>query len=143
MQAYLAVKFHEHMGNRPLIERLSDLFARHGVELSCVIRDLERWGEVRLSPADLMRGAFEALERADFVLVELSEKGVGIGIEAGFAYAKGIPIFTIAASGSEISGTLRGISSQVWQYTEENLGSVCREVACCAAEATSRKRGES
>jgi len=31
------------------------------------------------------------------MVVDLTEKGVGVGIEAGYARARGIPIVTIAA----------------------------------------------
>jgi nucleoside 2-deoxyribosyltransferase len=46
----------------------------------------------------------------------LTEKGVGLGIEAGYAYAKGIPIITIVKSGSDISETLVGISKKIFLY---------------------------
>jgi len=52
------------------------------------------------------------------VLVDLTEKGVGLGIEAGYAYANGIPIVTIAQTGADISETLRGIASTVFFYTD-------------------------
>lgn len=39
-----------------------------------------------------------------------------MGIEAGYAYAKGIPIITIAKSGSDISETLEGISDEIIFY---------------------------
>jgi hypothetical protein len=50
------------------------------------------------------------------IVIELSEKGVGLGIEAGYAFAKGIPIITIARTGSDISETLRGISQDIFFY---------------------------
>ena len=51
-------------------------------------------------------------------MVDLTEKGVGLGIEAGYAYAKGIPIAVIAKKGSDISATLQGISQQLFLYDE-------------------------
>ena len=44
------------------------------------------------------------------------EKGVGLGIEIGYAYAKGIPIIVIAKRGSEISSTLQGIARETFFY---------------------------
>jgi nucleoside 2-deoxyribosyltransferase len=38
------------------------------------------------------------------------------GIEAGYAYAKGVPIITIAKNGSDISETLIGISKKIYFY---------------------------
>ena len=52
--------------------------------------------------------------------VDLTEKGVGLGIEAGYACAKGIPIVIVAQQGSDISATLQGISQQVIFYQQFN-----------------------
>ncbi|MFP4395428.1 MAG: nucleoside 2-deoxyribosyltransferase [Anaerolineales bacterium] len=116
MQAYLAIKYHADNRNRPLIEAISAALAQVGFETVCIIRDVEQWGAVHLSPEALMRASFAALADSDLLVVELSEKGVGIGIEAGYAYATGIPIVTIARRGADISTTLRGISQRVGWY---------------------------
>ena len=50
------------------------------------------------------------------MIMECSEKGVGLGIEAGYAYANNIPIIGIARTGSDISTTLQGISQDVIFY---------------------------
>jgi hypothetical protein len=46
-------------------------------------------------------------------------KGVGLGIEAGFAFARGIPVLAAARAGSDISATLQGISARVCLYARE------------------------
>jgi nucleoside 2-deoxyribosyltransferase len=67
-----------------------------------------------------MKKSFSEIETCYLILVELSEKGAGIGIEAGYVSAKKIPIFTIAKTGCDISETL--ISSHVYVYDKtENL----------------------
>ncbi len=116
MKAYLAIKYHPDHSNRARIEGLTAALARHGVETLCVTRDLEKWGQVEFSPEVLMRKSFAAIETCDLLLVDLTEKGVGLGIEAGYAHAKRIPILTIAARGADISETLRGISAAVCIY---------------------------
>ena len=65
-----------------------------------------------------MNLTFEVIDNVDLVIVELSEKGVGIGIEAGYAHAKNIPIVVIAKEGSDISDTLRGIAKRIIFYTD-------------------------
>jgi 2'-deoxynucleoside 5'-phosphate N-hydrolase len=55
----------------------------------------------------------------DIVLIELSEKSVGLGVEAGYAYAKSKPIITLAKRGSDISATLRGISQKICSYNNQ------------------------
>jgi 2'-deoxynucleoside 5'-phosphate N-hydrolase len=118
MKTYLALKYHADGGNRPLIEALSACLERHGFEVFCVFRDLEHWGQATFDPPELMRRSLRAIDASDLVVVELSEKGVGVGIEAGYAYARHIPIVTLARRGLEISATLRGISRQVLSYAD-------------------------
>ena len=116
VKAYLGIKYHADHRNRAVIEGLSEVLAGCGMTTSCAVRDLERWGEVELEPRDLMQRTFDLIDGCDLVIIELSEKGVGLGIEAGYAYAKGIPVVTIAKRGSDISETLRGISEEVAFY---------------------------
>ncbi len=65
---------------------------------------------------DFPASEFEVIDSSQVVVIDLTEKGVGIGIEAGYTDAKEIPIITIAEYGSDISATLRGISQRVILY---------------------------
>ncbi|HEX9925880.1 MAG TPA: hypothetical protein VGD99_24705 [Anaerolineae bacterium] len=47
-----------------------------------------------------MARSFVEIDSSEVVVIELSAKGVGLGIEAGYAYARRIPIVTIARTGS-------------------------------------------
>ena len=116
MKAYIAIKYHPDNSNRSRIEQISEALARNGIESVCEVRDLEKWGEVHFSPEDLMQKSFAAIDACDLMVVDLSEKGVGVGIEAGYAWARGIPILTIARTGADISATLQGISQAVFWY---------------------------
>jgi len=116
MKAYLAIKYYPDARNRKKIEEISQILENQGVSSFCMIRDREKWGKIKFPPKKLMGLAFRAIDECDFVLVELTEKGYGTGIEAGYAYAKGKPVITIAKKGSDISNTLRGISAKVIEY---------------------------
>lgn len=122
MKTYLAIKFKEDGSNRELIERLSKRLEQGGIETVVFYRDYENWGEKKFEPKELMHLAHEATNACEAVLIEFSEKGVGLGIEAGYAHAKGKPVHVIAATGSEISDTLRGIAASITFYdTPETL----------------------
>ena len=116
---YLAIKYQADQSNRSQIETISSVFEAQGFSTLSVVRDLEHWGDIRLEPDDLMRQSFEFIRMSDFLVLEFSEKGVGLGIEAGFAHAIGKRIVVIAKTGSEISNTLAGISSEVYFYDSE------------------------
>ena len=76
---------------------------------------LKNGGKLNLSPQELMLETFEALNSCDIVLIELSVKGVGLGIEAGFALAKNKPIITIAHRKASISKSSGGhFDSQIY-----------------------------
>jgi nucleoside 2-deoxyribosyltransferase len=117
-KVFLSIKFHHDKQNKDRIEGISAALAQAGLETFCVVRDLEQWGTVKFTPNQLMQETFKAITSCDVIVVDLTEKGVGVGIEAGYACAKNIPIITIAQQGSDISNTLQGISQQVILYKQ-------------------------
>lgn len=119
-QAYLGIKFYADQRNRPLIEMITTALTKAGWTTQVIVRDLEEWGAVQFEPQTLMARTFAVIEASDIAIIDLTEKGVGLGIEAGYAFAKGIPIITIAREGADISTTLRGISQEVCLYRNES-----------------------
>ena len=118
MKAYISIKYHADNSNKDCIENISSALERNGFETVCIARDIEKWGEVQLSPHELMQRAFAEIDSSHLLVVDLTEKGVGLGIEAGYAYAKQIPIAVIARQGSGISATLQGIARKLFLYDE-------------------------
>jgi len=122
MKAYLSIKYHLDNRNRKAIESISQILTTCGFETICMQRDIEHWGAVTLAPHELMTTTFDAIRSCHILVVDLTEKGVGLGIEAGYAYAHSIPVFTIAPEGADISATLQGLSSAIAFYrTTEDL----------------------
>jgi hypothetical protein len=129
MKAFISIKYHADHANRSRIEAIAAALGACGLESTCVARDVEGWGAVSLAPAELMRRTFEAMRSSHLVLVDLTEKGVGVGIEAGYAYASRLPILTIAQQGASISETLRGLSHSVHFYRDpDDLGELLGRV---------------
>jgi len=116
MNAYLAAKFYADAKNKKLIEEISESLEKAGFNITLLIRDYEKWGKVKFPPKKLMEIAFKLIDKSDLLIIEFSEKGVGLGIEAGYGYAKNIPIIVIAKKGSDISNTLQGIAKRVIFY---------------------------
>ena len=110
MKAYISIKYRADNGNKDCIEKISSALERNGIETVCIARDIEKWGQVQLSPHELMQRTFAEIDSSHLVVVDLTEKGVGLGIEAGYAYAEQIPIVVITRKGSDISATLQGIA---------------------------------
>lgn len=129
MKVYLAAKFHPDGKNKAQMEALRSSLEQAGFETMLFIADVEKWGAVTLGAKELMRHACVWIDTADLLLVEFSEKGVGLGIEAGYAYAKGKPVYVLTPAGTEISETLAGIASGVLFYsTPEEVGLLLKSI---------------
>lgn len=117
--AYLGIKFHPDQRNRDVIERISAALGEQGMSTRCVARDLELWGERSFEAPELMARTFAVIRQCPVVVIELSEKGVGLGIEAGYAFARSIPVVVLHANASHVSATLRGIATAVFTYDDD------------------------
>ena len=132
MKAYLAIKFHGDCKNRETIEKISESLQNAGFNSVVMIRDYEKWGKVKFAPEELMKHTFKLIDESELLVVEFSEKGVGLGIEAGYACAKNKPVIVIAKRDSDISTTLRGISKNVFFYDEpEELTEKFKNLKLC------------
>ena len=122
MNFYLVIKFYEDCKNRKLIEQISKSLKNANFNSTVMVRDYENWGEIKFKPKELMKLTFKLIDKSELLVVEFSEKGVGLGIEAGYAYANNKPIIVIAKKDSYISTTLRGIAKEIFFYdTPEDL----------------------
>lgn len=119
---YLAIKYHPDHKNRILIDNIASACQTAGYETICISRDIEKYGRYQIPPRELMLISFEKIIQSKYLIVDLTEKGVGIGIEAGYAFACGIPVITILPIDAEISTTLSGISSHIFHY--QNPGDI-------------------
>lgn len=129
MKAYIAIKFHPDHSNRHVIHDISSALTAAGYKTMSMQRDVEKFGtEANLPASELMKLTFEMIDACQLVVVELTEKGVGLGIEAGYAYAKGVKIVTIAKKGSDVSTTLRGVSDRVVLFDEGELEGLFKDL---------------
>lgn len=87
---------------------------------------MENWGQVSLSENELMKRVFEIIDNSDALLIEFSEGGVGIGIEAGYAKAKNIPIYVLQSKKTgALSSAMKGTCNAWYEYeTDDELQSI-------------------
>ncbi len=81
-----------------------------GHQMICVCKHIELWGRNKLGSEELMKKTFAEIDASDLILVEFSVKGVGIGIESGYAHARGKTLVAIGKSNADLSSTLEGIA---------------------------------
>lgn len=60
----------------------------------------------------MMQQAVASIDRCDLLIAEVSDKAIGIGVEAGYAKGKDKPVFYLRQKDSEHSTTVSGISDQ-------------------------------
>lgn len=110
-------KYHEDYRNKTIVDKISSILENKRHMTICIACNTNTEYQNSYNPQELMQLTFEKIDICDLVIIDLTEKGVGLGIESGYAYAKGIPIITIAKKGSDISETLEGISEDVLFYS--------------------------
>lgn len=119
MNIYFGIKYHSNLENKTHIDFVLSTLESLGHTVSFIQRDLEQWGKKQVSAQTLMQTTFEQINHSDLILIDISEKGVGLGIEAGYAHAQQKPITVIAKTDSDVSLTLKGISSSVYFYSSQ------------------------
>ena len=72
----------------------------------------------KVNDKKLMDRALAKVDESDVVIVELSNRSVGVGIEAGYAKAKGKPVVYLHKKGTEIKQTMNGIADVVITYED-------------------------
>jgi 2'-deoxynucleoside 5'-phosphate N-hydrolase len=65
----------------------------------------------------MMKQAMADIDACDILIAETSDKGIGIGIEAGYAKAKGKKVIYLRQKDTEHSTTVSGISDYKIIYT--------------------------
>ena len=120
LHSFFALKFHDGEEDKAKIETIEKALNEAGITITVMARDVEKWGEAVIPEGKTLMTdyAFPAMRQCDCNIIEFSEKGVGLGINAGYCYAIGKPIFVIAKTGSDISTTISNLATQVLFYDE-------------------------
>ena len=132
IHSFFALKFHDGEEDRVKVEAIEKALNQAGVKITLMARDVEKWGKAKIPESKtLMRDyAFPAMQRCDCNIIEFSEKGVGLGMNGGYCYAIGKPIYVIAKTGSDISTTMANIAKKIIFYDKpEDLIKPFAEIA--------------
>lgn len=66
----------------------------------------------------LMKAALKKIDESNLLIAELSYKSIGIGIEVGYAKARGKKIIYIHKIGTELSTTINGVCDIRIEYKD-------------------------
>ena len=131
LHSFFALKFHDGDEDKAKVESIEKALNKAGITITLMARDVEKWGKAEI-PKDktlMVDYAFPAMQQCDCNIIEFSEKGVGLGINAGYCYAIGKPIFIIAKTGSDISTTISNLAIKIIFYdTPSDLTEPFRQI---------------
>ena len=122
INAFMSLKFHDGEEDKIKIDKLTEALLKAGIKNTVMARDVEKYGEATLPKGKklMIDYAFPAMKASDMIIIEFSEKGVGLGSGAGYCYANNVPIYVIAKTGSDISLTMENLATKVIFYNDYN-----------------------
>jgi len=116
MKAFLSIKFWGDDRNRGDVEAVIDAMERAGLRVFCFVRDAEEWGKYRFKPEEMMRMTIKQIDQSDLVVANVADWPIGVGVECGYACAKGILIICICPTDAKIANTVAGLARHVIKY---------------------------
>jgi len=118
MKIYITARF-KGAENKTDIEKLCLAVRNSGMEDFCFVRDVENYQKTFDNPKDLWERSLLEIKGCDALLIDVSDAPTGGRvIEAGIAYALGLPIFVIAKTGLPYKELFAGISTEIISYDE-------------------------
>lgn len=130
MKAYISISYQKRRSLNTAITAIMTVLEEHQIE-SLVFVDQHKFEPEQ--EQEMMQAAIASLEQCDILIAETSHKGIGIGIEAGYAKAKKKPVVYLRHKESEHSTTLSGVSDYRVIYKsaddlQQQLHNVIKEI---------------
>jgi nucleoside 2-deoxyribosyltransferase len=115
-KAYLAISYSSRKLFDKEVKSLIELCKTNDIELLSFV---DKYNFKKNEEKEMMETAFVEIDKSDFLIAELTTKSIGVGIEIGYANAKGKPIIYLRKKGSEYSTTASGSSTYNIEYDNE------------------------
>ena len=116
MRAFLSIKFLGDDGNRRDVEGVIAAIEDAGIEVYCFRRDAEKWGDIQFEPKEMMNITFNEIGKSHLLIADVTDWPIGVGVEAGYAYAKNIPIICICMVNKKVANTVASLANHVIRY---------------------------
>lgn len=107
MQAYISISFSKKNELEKEVQAIKNALGKFGISGFVFVDEYQFSAK---EEKEMMQKAMEDVEKSAILIAEVSEKGIGIGIEVGYAKAKNIPVIYVRNSSSEHSTTVSGIA---------------------------------
>jgi len=117
MQAYIAISYHKMASLAGPLQAIKVILHQHSIT-PFVFAEVYQYHPDQ--EKEMMEQAFSCIDKSDFLIAETSDKAIGIGIEVGYAKAKGKPIIYLRQQAAEHSTTVSGTSNFPIIYNDEH-----------------------
>ena len=114
--AYFGISKSSRVNFNKEIIQLKKCLAKNAIELLVFV---DKYEFKPNEEKEMMKIAFEEIDKSSFLIVELSKKAIGVGVEVGYAFAKRKPIIYIKRKNVNHSTTIGGCSNYIVEYENE------------------------
>ena len=118
MKAFPSIKFWGDDRNRQDVEGVIAAIENADVEVFCFRRDAEKWGKIKFEPGEMMSITFKEISKSDFLIADVGDWPIGVGVEAGYAYARSVPVICICQADKKVANTVAGLADNVIRYRD-------------------------
>ena len=115
MKAYVSVSYSNRQILNPVIAAITESLNGFTIEAFVFVDHYQFNIE---DEKQMMQQAMVDIDSADFLIAETSYKAIGIGVEAGYAIAKGKPVIYMRQQYAAHSTTVSGISNYHIVYAD-------------------------
>lgn len=117
MKAYISVSFSKRKTFDSIIKSINLTLLQHQIKSFVFV---DHYSFNSSEEKEMMQTAMNDIKSSQLLIAETSYKGIGIGIEVGYAKALNIPTIYLRNSEAEHSTTVSGISDYQIIYKDEN-----------------------
>lgn len=118
MRAFLSIRFPGDHRNREHVEATIGAIENAGFSVFCSVRDAEEWGKRQFQPDEMMRRTLSEIDDSDYLIADVADWPIGVGVEAGYAHGRSIPVVCICQAQKRVANTVAGVSEQVIRYED-------------------------
>ena len=114
MKAYVAVSYNKRQSLSNVLNCITTTLKQYRIEPLVFV---DQYQFTITEEKQMMQQAMAAIDDCDILIAETSDKAIGIGIEVGYAKAKGKPVIYVRHADAAHSTTVSGISNFQIIYT--------------------------
>lgn len=117
MKAYLSLSYSKRGSIENEISVIKDILNSFQIEAFIFV---DQYSFQQNEDKKMMHQALTDIDECDFLIAEVSDKAMGVGVEVGYAKAKNKPIIYLRHSTAEHSTTISGVSNYSIFYNDIN-----------------------